>query len=245
MWKRRIARPVPEVEQIDQVGDFFKEWEIYQKVEENDYLSHREVYALLHRFLLAHCPHASVFLDLGCGDAEFVPKALEGTAIRRYVGVDFSKQVLELAQEHLTPLQCAHQLVEQDFYEFVREAKTRADVIWMGLTFHHLPLAQKATFLHLARRILPENGYLLMYEPVLLEDETRDQFLERSWQNLNRVWLAMSPEELQKIQTHVSQCDFPEKFSLLSRLGQEHGFSGVKQLFQDPAKLFSLIGFQA
>jgi len=245
MRPRQILPQVPEIEQITEVEAMFKDWRIYQKAEENNYLCHREVYSLLHRLLLAHFSRPFVLLDLGCGNARFILKALEGTAIRHYIGVELGKPVLELAQKNLTGLPCDHRLVEQDFYEFVRDAGARADVIWMGLAFHHMPLPQKTTFLHLARQIMPADGLLLMYEPMLLEDETREQFLDRSWLNLNRAWQLMSQEELCKIQSHVAQCDFPEKFSLLTRLGQEQGFSGAELLFQDPARLFSLICFRA
>jgi cyclopropane fatty-acyl-phospholipid synthase-like methyltransferase len=245
MRPRQILPQAPEIEQLNEVESMFQDWRIYQKAEENNYLCHREVYALLHRFLLAHVSRPFVLLDLGCGDARFILKALAGTPIRHYVGVDLGKPALELALENLTCLACDHRLVEQDFFEFVRDAGVRADVIWMGLAFHHLPLPQKTAFLHLARQILPADGFLLMYEPMLLEDETREQFLERSWLNLNRAWQLMSREELHKIQAHVAQCDFPEKFSLLYRLGQEQGFSGADLLFQGPARLFSLICFRA
>jgi len=245
MRPRQILPPAPETEQLTEVEAVFKDWRIYQKAEENNYLCHREVYSLLHRFLLAHVLRPFVLLDLGCGDTRFILKALAGTAIRHYVGVEISKPALALAHQNLTGCPFDHRLVEQDFYEFVRDAGARADVIWMGLAFHHLPLPQKTTFLHLARQILPTDGHLLMYEPMLLEDETREQFLERSWLNLNRAWPLMSREELRKIQSHVARCDFPEKFSLLTRLGREQGFSGAELLFQDPARLFSLICFRA
>ena len=245
MRPRQILPQAPEIEQITEVEAVFKDWRIYQKAEENNYLCHREVYSLLHRFLLAHISRPFVLLDLGCGDARFILETLEGTPIRHYVGVEIGKPALELAQQNLSGCPCDYRLVEQDFYEFVRDAATRADVIWMGLAFHHMPLPQKATFLHLARQILPADGLLLMYEPMLMEDETREQFLDRSWLNLNRAWQLMSQEELCIIQSHVAQCDFPEKFSLLACLGREQGFSGAELLFQDPARLFSLICFRA
>lgn len=56
-----------------------------------------------------------------------------------------------------------------------------------------------------------------MYEPTLLEDETREQFLDRSWLKLKLVWKAMSQEEHRNLQAHAYHCDFPEKFSLLNR----------------------------
>lgn len=244
--RNRVFLPqVSEVEQIEEAEEFFKEWKIYQKAEVNNYLYHREVYSLLRQFLLTHVSPQFVLLDLGCGDARFILKTLEGIPILRYIGVDLSKPALELAEKNLSRLSCDHRLVKQDFYEFVRAAGTKTDVIWMGLAFHHMPLTQKKAFLHLARQILPEGGFLLMYEPTLLEDETREQFLDRSWLNLTLAWQAMSQEELQKIQAHAAHCDFPEKFSLLNRLGQEQGFSEADLLFQDPTKLYSLICFRA
>jgi cyclopropane fatty-acyl-phospholipid synthase-like methyltransferase len=242
---RGMGPRVPEVEQLDQAEAFFQRWRLYQKLEEQNYLCHREVYALLHEFLLTHFSRGFDLLDLGCGDAGFIRQTLDGTAIRRYLGVDLARPALELATHNLSRWSCEHRLVAQDFYEFVRDAGTRADVIWMGLTFHHLPLPQKRTFLHLARQILPEKGFLLMYEPSLLEDETREQFLDRSWQFLSTACQGLSRPAAQKIQAHVAQCDFPEKFSLLKRLGREQGFSSVDLLFQHPFKLFSLICFRS
>jgi SAM-dependent methyltransferase len=245
MRKMGNSPPVPATEQIGDAENFFQEWAIYQKMESHNYLCHREVYALLHQFLLTRISHPFVFLDLGCGDAGFVVSALKETGIRRYIGVDLGNPALELAKKDLARLGGDHLLVEQDFFEFVQDTGLRAEVIWMGLAFHHLPQAQKATFLHLVRRILPEDGYFMMYEPTLLEDENREQYLARSWVHLDRVWLALSPEELEKIKSHISHCDFPEKFSLLRRLALQNGFSGVSRLFQDPGQFFSLMCFRA
>lgn len=198
MRNKGTFTPVPKVEQLEEAEAFFKHWQIYQKVEEKNYFCHREVCALLHEFLQTHVPRGFVFLDLGCGDAGSILKALSGTSIRRYLGVDLAKPALALAAKNLSRLSRDHCLAEQDFYEFVRDTNPGADVIWMGLAFHHMPLAQKQTFLHLARQILPKRGFLLMYEPSLLENETREQFLDRSWQFLSTACQDLSRKEVKK-----------------------------------------------
>jgi len=117
----------------------------------------------------------------------------------------------------------------------------QAEVIWMGLTFHHLPLPQKAKFLGFARQILSDGGYLLMYEPTLLEDESRDQFLERWWRTCQGLWGSLSAAELEQIRLHVVNHDFPEKLSILEQVGRQQGFSGLSRLYQDPEQICTLI----
>jgi len=234
-----------EVEQVEEVEAYFQEWQLYAKLAANNYLYHREVYSRLHDFLLNRLARPFLLLDLGCGDAGFMVQALEGTAISRYVGVDLAKMALDLAAKNLAGLGCEHLLREKDYYQVVMEGEIEADVIWMGLTFHHLPRPQKAKFLHAARKILPAGGYLLMYEPTLLEDEDREQFLARWWRFCKGSCRALTVAELAKIRDHVNNHDFPEKLSTLEQMGREQGFSGLSPLFQDPDKIYTLMCLQA
>ena len=234
-----------EVEQVEEVEAYFREWQLYSKVVKNNYLYHREVYARLHNFLLHHLARPWGLLDLGCGDAAFMAQALEGTGISRYVGVDLARMALDLAAKNLVLLGCEHRLREKDYYEVVLEGEIKADVIWLGLTFHHLPQPQKAKFLHAARKILPARGYLLMYEPTLLEDEDRDQFLARWWRFCESSWGELTAAELEKIRDHVFNHDFPEKLSTLEQMGREQGFSCLPPLYQDPDQIYTLMCLQA
>jgi cyclopropane fatty-acyl-phospholipid synthase-like methyltransferase len=245
MPRKGVLPPQGEVEKIAEVEAVFKEWQLYFKVEQNNYLCHREVYSLLHNFLVTRMAHPFELLDLGCGDAGSMAQALERTGISRYVGVDLAQMALDLAAKNLAGLGCEHLLQEKDYFEVVSEGKIRADVIWLGLTFHHLPQPQKAKFLHLARKILPAGGFLLMYEPTLLEDENREQFLERWRQMAKDLWVVLTGAELEKFWQHVFNHDFPEKLSILDQMGRQQGFSGLSLLYQDPEKICTLICLQA
>lgn len=238
---KKALPPQREVEQVEEAVAVFKEWRLYSKVKENNYLYHREVYTQLHNFLLTRMARPFALLDLGCGDAGSMAQALEGTAISRYLGVDLAQAALALAAKNLAGLGCEYQLQEKDYYEVVREGGIKAGVIWLGLTFHHLPRPQKAKFLRAARKILPAGGYLLMFEPTLLEDEDRDRFLERSGQIRRHSWPALTAAELETIGEHINNYDFPEKISTLEEMGREQGFSGLTPLFQDPDKVYALM----
>jgi 2-polyprenyl-3-methyl-5-hydroxy-6-metoxy-1,4-benzoquinol methylase len=239
MPRKGILCPEGEVERVEEVERAFKQWQLFAKMEELNYIHHREVYPLLHQFL-GRLSRPFTLLDLGCGDAGFMAQTLQGTAIAHYVGVDLSKVALALAEKNLAVLQCRQQLLEKDYYEVARAAEIKAEVIWLGLTFHHLPQPQKASFLHWARQILPDGGYLLMYEPTLLEDEDRDQFLARSWQ-ISCSWTGLTETEVEKLRQHIATCDFPEKLSTLEHLARQQGFSGLTLLYQDPEKICTLV----
>jgi hypothetical protein len=235
-----ILPPDEEVEQIEGVEAVFKQWQLYAKVEELNYFQHREVYALLGQFL-RRISRPFRLLDLGCGDAGFMAKALEGTTISRYTGVDLASMALTLAKKNLAGLPCEQCLMEKDFYAVVGEGEIAAEVIWIGLSFHHLPLPQKVKFLGLARKILPDGGYLLMYEPTLLEDESREQFLERCRQVSKSLWVDLTAAEREKLIDHIVHHDFPEKLSTLDQIGRQQGFSSLSLLYENPEKIFALV----
>jgi hypothetical protein len=72
---------------------FQQQWATYQKLVDSDALAHQEVGTILHRALAAVAkPFA--FLDIACGDAGQMRKALAGTKVRHYHGVDLSEPAL-------------------------------------------------------------------------------------------------------------------------------------------------------
>jgi methylase of polypeptide subunit release factors len=84
------------------VEEFFnKQWKIYQKVLNNNYMGHNEIYGILHKFLLNNFQKPFKMLDLGCGDASLTSLVLSNTNITSYHGVDLSIAALEIAKENL------------------------------------------------------------------------------------------------------------------------------------------------
>jgi hypothetical protein len=77
---KRILSVDGEVERLEEVEAAFRQWRLYAKMEELNYIHHREVYARLGQFLRAISRPFSL-LDLGCGDAGFMVQALAGTNI--------------------------------------------------------------------------------------------------------------------------------------------------------------------
>src|SRR5215212_8309266 len=85
---------------------FFREWQTYRKMVDNNYLFHREAYARLNRYLVDEFVAPFRFLDIACGDASATVGALLGTQISHYHGIDQSPAALALAREALSALSC-------------------------------------------------------------------------------------------------------------------------------------------
>ena len=67
---------------------FEREWQLYGKMIDNNYLFHREAYACLREIVLRELARPFRFLDIACGDASVTVGALAGTSIAHYYGID-------------------------------------------------------------------------------------------------------------------------------------------------------------
>jgi hypothetical protein len=105
---------------------------------DHNYLFHREVSGCLRRILVDEVPQPFRFVDVGCGDATEIVGALRCTRIARYHGIDLSRAALDLAAQALAALDCPVTLEQRDFVEALGEGAEPADVVWIGLSLHHL-----------------------------------------------------------------------------------------------------------
>ena len=103
-----------------------------------------EVYALLKNVLSGQIPKPFNFLDIACGDASASAAALKDTSIARYFGIDLSARSLELASENLKVLSCPFELRCCDFAQAIADWLEPVDVVWIGMSLHHLQPLEKA-----------------------------------------------------------------------------------------------------
>lgn len=228
-------------EDAESVRQFFDQWDLYKKVVAANRLFHREAYqafsAALDRF---HAPIS--FIDLGAGDAEWTSRILAGRKVRAYEAVDLSAVALELARENLAALPCPKRLTQADFAAFVRESGQTADVVFVGLSFHHLPLADKRPFLSEVRRMTAEGGGFFFYEPIRRRDEDRERGLARWWaESVLRDWVEFSAEELRQIHDHCFNSDFPEPLESYDQIAREAGFRGTKVHYVSPGEFYAVV----
>ncbi|TMB67531.1 MAG: hypothetical protein E6J54_19950, partial [Deltaproteobacteria bacterium] len=77
------------------VRQFFDEWSIYDQVLDHNYMFHDEIYRDVQRVLADRYGNRPfTLLDLGCGSARHLRRALEGRSVSRYLGYDLSVAAL-------------------------------------------------------------------------------------------------------------------------------------------------------
>lgn len=97
--------------------------------------------------ILSHVEPGNSFLDLGCGNGRVALQLPRGC---RYVGVDFSAEILALAKAHVTvsqdevpTLKASHfiaaDLMNDPWPELVAEISPRYDWILLRAVLHHVP----------------------------------------------------------------------------------------------------------
>lgn len=229
----------------DAMQAFRDQWQVYKKLVDNNYLSHREVRDILHRQLAETITRPFRFLDLACGDASMTVAALEETPVTEYHGIDLSAPALAMAKKTVESLACQFRLEQNDFVAAIRERTEPADVVYIGLSLHHLQTPEdKRQFMRAVRSAIGDSGLFLIFEPASLEGETRPAFLERYETFINAVWTALTPSGKDILWTHVSTCDFPEQPSTWTQLGRDAGFSEVHDLFTDAPQLLKVFSYR-
>jgi 2-polyprenyl-3-methyl-5-hydroxy-6-metoxy-1,4-benzoquinol methylase len=111
---------------------FQKQWATYQKLVDSDALSHKEVGRILHQTLHA-IPEPFAFLDIACGDAGQMRRALRATKVNHYHGIDLSEPALELAAKNLAGVPFEVELDQRDFVEALERRPEPANAAWCGL----------------------------------------------------------------------------------------------------------------
>lgn len=226
------------------VALFQNDWKLYRKMVDNNFLFHREAYGRLHQFLVDEYARPFRFLDIACGDASASAGALHGTQVAHYHGIDFSGEALELAAEALKGLDCSVTLEQRDFVEALPGHQDTEDVVFVGLSLHHLLKPQKLAFMQGCRQTLADAGCFVVYENTSPDGEDRASWLRR-WDLQKAAWTAYSNQEWDAMAAHVHAADFPETDATWRLLGRNAGFSRVREIFATPSDLFRMYCFNA
>ena len=217
-----------------------REWSLYQKILNNNYMEHREIYDVLHKFLISYFSEPFTLIDLGCGDASFVAKALQNTAINAYCGIDLSETALKIAHKNMKAVDCQQTLIQGDFSKLISalasNQKHSHHLALASFALHHLTFKQKKELFGRLNRLLLPGGVFILIDITLRVDENRDNYLKRYLNRVEREWSQLMPEEIATIAKHMLENDFPETQSSLQLLAEQNNFQSAKCLYQNPSQ---------
>lgn len=215
---------------------FNEQLSTYRRIVGENLMYHREVYALLKKLLSEQMPKPFTFLDIACGDASASAPALKDTSIEQYYGIDLSARSLELASENLKVLPCVFDLRCCDFSEAMANWPVPVEVAWIGMSLHHFQPLEKVQLMKNVHKILVPGGLFLIWEPTLLDGETRDQWLDR-FAGLRKAFAAITEAEFQAMERHMRSADFPESSDTWLAMGRQAGFGNAEEIFVMPNRM--------
>jgi len=228
----------------ESVRDFFNGWALYRRIVDNDYLCHRSVREALSAWFDA-LDRPFSFLDLGCGDAEFTSELLRGRRLVSYTGLDLSPVALDLAAKNTVTLATPCNLQTGDFLTSLSTLPECYDIIYIGLSLHHLTRREKEFFFGELQNKLAPGGVLLIFDPVLNPGESRESYMGRWVDHAKWTWRALSVEDVAGAVEHVTTSDYPEEIATLNHMAVAAGFQPSEVLFTDRSDFYALLAFHS
>ncbi|MGR9087063.1 MAG: class I SAM-dependent methyltransferase [Gammaproteobacteria bacterium] len=209
-----------------EIREFFDAWSIYDQVLDRNYMHHEELYTNVRQFLEnRYSGRPPAVLDLGCGSARHLARALSGIKVGRYLGYDLSKTALSAAADNLKDSGGPIELREGDLLEGLKQNRQRFDLVFSGFALHHLDATDKSAFFRSAFEGLQDPGILLLIDVMREENETLTIYLDRYCDWIQSEWRGLPPAAVDAICTHVQNNDRPEKGSTLCAMATEAGFA--------------------
>ncbi len=187
---------------------------------------HDDIFGDVRRFLADRYGNTPFnILDLGCGSAHHLAKALENRSVSSYLGYDLSDAALEQARSNLNVLRCPVDLRRGDLLDGVKRCGGSFDIVFSSFALHHLSSAGKAEFFTAAHQRLNRNGMLLFIDTMRQDGEDRSTYLDRYCAWLGSRCKSLSSDALELLFAHIRANDFPESGKELEEMATHAGFA--------------------
>jgi ubiquinone/menaquinone biosynthesis C-methylase UbiE len=207
------------------VKDTFEQWALYETVVQHDYMLHAELIEALGRWA-ATFGRPLAILDLGCGDAYLATQAFRAATVERYEGVDLSESAAQRARERLAIWPGRASVTNGNLLELIRGVPDGSkNLVLASYSLHHFQSPEKTFILAECHRVLVAGGTLVWIDSVMRDGETRDEYLTRQTDAFRHRWLGLTPEQREKVVSHVWEADFPETGAWMQAANSAAGFA--------------------
>lgn len=215
---------------VNSASAYFNEnWQRYQRSVQNNTLYHLEMLAALKQFLIENIGTRSCsFVDVGCGDSSTVAPILADQPITKYIGIDAAVDVLKMASNSLTHLECKKEFIADNMTTAIPRLSSPVDIIFTSYAVHHLSLQEKFNFIENCKQKLNHNGFLLMVDGVLKENQTRDEWLNALQERMKTTIPDLTSDDLVFRMRHPRADDFPDSIETFSKIAQKQAWKSFQ-----------------
>lgn len=226
---------------------WFAQWSCYREIVDHDWMCHAAIAAAI-RGRLEDRRRPFRVLDLGCGDADPAIRALRGTAVAAYTGVDAAPAALAEARRRLADEPYPATLVTADAVADVAARADRGetfDVVFAGYLVHHFAADVKRRFFADCRRVLADDGEFFFADIHRLPGTSRDDWVAAYIEGM-RGWQPITPGAHAATCEHLRAHDFPETEAFIIEAAAGAGFDTADVLlFADATGFHRLLRFAA
>jgi 2-polyprenyl-3-methyl-5-hydroxy-6-metoxy-1,4-benzoquinol methylase len=220
--------------QIDPSQIFIRNWEIYQKVIQKNYMKHKELGEYAQKYLQDFSKHSSIqILDIGCGDAYQISLQLKYLNLVAYKGYDLSEQATLIAEKHFASFKNKAEFQIGRMEELIKEDHSNYNVIYSSFAIHHLNDDKKAEIIQDCYNKLVERGLFILIDIKRLPEQSIDEY-KKSYTNwINEDWHALDKEEKNAITDHLNSCDLPVETKAYIEYALKAGFKLLEEVNVD------------
>ena len=207
-------------------------WTAYEKVLKHNYLFHEEIYSDIKKYLRSQqLINPLNILEAGCGDASQTIKIFKEFDVNSYLGIDLSSYALDIAKKNLECFNCKINLQCSDILDGMSRVSGQFNIVFTSFAIHHLSKDEKQKFFNLAKEKLTDHG-ILIYVDVMKDHEKQDRvtYINDYLNYAKQHWDALDKKEVDAVNEHVSNYDFPESMETNILLAKNSGFQNYTKI---------------
>lgn len=217
--------------QTDPTQLFIRNWEIYQKVIEKNYMRHKELGETVQKHLNEYSHQNPIqMLDIGCGDAHQISKQLKLIHTISYTGFDLSEQATQTAKNYFTTFENNAQFQIGKMEELIKKDNSTYNVIYSSFAIHHLTDDKKAELIKDCFERLINGGLFILIDIKRLPGQSTDAYKESYALWIREDWHALEEDEKNAIIDHLFSCDLPVETRSYIEYAQKAGFNLREEL---------------
>lgn len=208
---------------IARVKETFEQWGMYDAVVRHGYMHHAELVAELATWVGTRKGPLRI-VDLGCGDAWVATNAFRGADVEEYLGVDVSQASVDRAVQNLECWPGRARVACGNLADVLEEIEPASvNLVLASFSLHHFQSDQKRAILDECNRILMPGGALVWVDAVRGEAETRDDYVRRLADRIQRDWTGLTEAQRASACAHVLESDFPETANWMRDAAEQVG----------------------